>query len=471
MDRADMWEANADERERLADERDSVADERDRLADERERLADRHERAMDQRANAWQAGSTGEPDGAVELRDAQAALDRAQAAVRRAEAQLARARQTAARVAERDARRAATILDRVAAQESAGVTDEEEHRWLAERRDFVAAERDDVAARREAVADERDAAAAVRERRADQREHQALDREQRLDRTARDPTGVVGSSAGIDPPKQADRAGREDQRERAAARRRDGALARARVAGVWGPQAYGPMLVASFAELAQQLFGSDDLADVLSQVLRFTVDAVAGCDWAGVTLLREGRAVGGAATDPVAAALGDVQAGGATGPAHSALHDGRPVYVPHLADSPWPALTAAAAQLGVSSALCHGLFVHRSAQWSALGTLTLYSAAPEAFKTEDQEFVSIVSAYLSVAVAIAQRQDDIEHREAALHRGLGTRDVIGQAKGILMERQRLSAGEAFDLLRRTSQRLNRKLADIAEHLAETGNLP
>jgi len=48
---------------------------------------------------------------------------------------------------------------------------------------------------------------------------------------------------------------------------------------------------------------------------------------------------------------------------------------------------------------------------------------------------------------------------------LSTRDVIGQAKGILMERQRLSAGDAFDLLRRASQRLNRKLADIAEHLA------
>jgi AmiR/NasT family two-component response regulator len=54
---------------------------------------------------------------------------------------------------------------------------------------------------------------------------------------------------------------------------------------------------------------------------------------------------------------------------------------------------------------------------------------------------------------------------------LSTRDVIGQAKGILMERQRLSAGEAFDLLRRASQRLNRKLAEVAQHLTETGELP
>jgi AmiR/NasT family two-component response regulator len=52
-----------------------------------------------------------------------------------------------------------------------------------------------------------------------------------------------------------------------------------------------------------------------------------------------------------------------------------------------------------------------------------------------------------------------------------TRDVIGQAKGILMERQHQPAGAAFDVLREASQRLNRKVSDIAEHLAATGELP
>jgi AmiR/NasT family two-component response regulator len=74
-------------------------------------------------------------------------------------------------------------------------------------------------------------------------------------------------------------------------------------------------------------------------------------------------------------------------------------------------------------------------------------------------------------VAMGQRRDEVDRREAALHRALSTRDVIGQAKGILMERQRLSAGDAFDLLRRVSQRLNRKLADVARQLAEAGELP
>ena len=51
---------------------------------------------------------------------------------------------------------------------------------------------------------------------------------------------------------------------------------------------------------------------------------------------------------------------------------------------------------------------------------------------------------------------------------LKTREVIGQAQGILMERERITADQAFDVLRRASQRMNVKLRDVASHLVETG---
>ncbi len=57
-----------------------------------------------------------------------------------------------------------------------------------------------------------------------------------------------------------------------------------------------------------------------------------------------------------------------------------------------------------------------------------------------------------------------------LELAVASRDVIGQAKGILMERFRLSADQAFDLLRHRSQHLNLKLFEVAEHLARTGEL-
>ena len=76
MNRANLWEASADERERLADERERVADERESLANERERLADEHDRALDRRSHR---SSKDDVDEATELAEVQAALNRAEA--------------------------------------------------------------------------------------------------------------------------------------------------------------------------------------------------------------------------------------------------------------------------------------------------------------------------------------------------------------------------------------------------------
>jgi hypothetical protein len=472
---ADLWEASSDERERLADERERVADEREALADEREALADRQGHVLDRRETAWRAQttSTGDVDEAADAAATQAAVARAEAAMRRAEAELARARETAARVRARAARRAAAS-ERAAAQDAGDTIDAEEQAWLADRRDFVAAERDAQAEARDKVAHQRDKAAGLRERLADDREHELLDRERRVEQ--RRPAGYRAGAARLpdsgERSRQADRrADGARRRESATASRQAAAQDRARASARWGPQTYGPMLVASFAQLARQLFDSEELSDVLPQVVKFTVDAVAGCDWASITLCRHGRAVDAVASNAVAAELDDLQFATEIGPGPEAMHSENPVYVPALAESPrWPVLAATAGQLGVTSVLSYGLFAHRPAQWSTLGAFTLYSATPDAFSDEDQDVGSILAAYVSVAVAMAHRRDEVDRREAALHRGLSTRDVIGQAKGILMERQHLSAGDAFDLLRGVSQRLNRKLADVAQHLADTGEI-
>lgn len=53
---------------------------------------------------------------------------------------------------------------------------------------------------------------------------------------------------------------------------------------------------------------------------------------------------------------------------------------------------------------------------------------------------------------------------AGLREALTSRDLIGQAKGILMASEGVSADEAFDILRRASQRMNVKLRDVAAQL-------
>ncbi|NMO55167.1 ANTAR domain-containing protein [Actinoplanes sp. TBRC 11911] len=472
--RADLWEAGADERERLADERERLADEREALADERERAADRQEHAQDER-EVDHAARAGTNDDAMEVAATEAALRRAEAAVRRAEAELERTREAADRVRARAALRVAGSARAATAVTAGQTADPDESAWLSDRRDFIAAERDARADDRDTLADRREETAELREQLADDRERELFDRERSFDQQR--PGGRRPAAArlhtGRDPVADAEaRADGERRRERAVVNRRAAAHDRARAAAEWGPQAYGPMLLASFAPLARQLFGNDDLREVLAQVLKFTVGAVAGCERASVTLYQHGRVVDTVSSDAVAAELDNIQFATGIGPAPEAMESDRPIHVAGLsAVRRWPVLAATAADLGVSSALSYGLFVYRPARWSALGAFSLYGAAPDAFGDEDDEFGSILASYVAVAVAVAQRQDEVDRREAALHRGLSSRDIIGQAKGILMERQRLSAGDAFDLLRRVSQRLNRRLTDVAQQLAETGELP
>jgi ANTAR domain-containing protein/GAF domain-containing protein len=474
MSHADMWEAGADERERLADERERLADEREALADDRDWLADRHEHDLTRR-EAQRSTRSSVSDAVEEQEAARAAVHRAEAALRRAEAELLRATRVGARVEARAHLRGAASERTESAQDFEQATDYEARAWLVDRREFVAAEREAIADDRDAVADQRDEMAAARENLADQREHETLERERDIERHHQAGRSVSAAqlSASEQWQRHADMRAKDGRRrDSAATTRRAAAEARAHAVAAWGPQAYGPMLLGSFAKLAGEMFASEELTDVLPQVLKFTVDMVAGCDCASITQWRHERVLDTVASDPVAAELDDVQFGSGLGPGPEALQSRDPVYTPRLVESGrWPVLAAAAEQYRVASAVSHGLFIRQPGQWSALGVFTLYSQTPDAFGEEDLEFGSILAAFVAVAVAQSRRSADVDRREAALHRALSTRDVIGQAKGILMERQRLSAGQAFDLLRHASQRLNRKVTEVAHDLAETGEIP
>jgi hypothetical protein len=106
-----------------------------------------------------------------------------------------------------------------------------------------------------------------------------------------------------------------------------------------------------------------------------------------------------------------------------------------------------------------------------LGSLTLYSARDDGFGPRAQQLGLVLAAHAAVAVTAVLERNVLERVGHDLREALSSRDVIGQAKGILMERMRLTPEDAFDVLRRASQTLNRKLLEVAERLAETGQLP
>ncbi|MCE6995468.1 ANTAR domain-containing protein [Saccharothrix sp. S26] len=98
-----------------------------------------------------------------------------------------------------------------------------------------------------------------------------------------------------------------------------------------------------------------------------------------------------------------------------------------------------------------------------LGALNLYSPDVRAFDEDSQHVGSLFASHAAVALAASQER---EHLTEAMR----TRDLIGQAKGILMERHKFTGDQAFTLLVRASQRANMKLRDLADRLVHTGEL-
>ena len=94
-----------------------------------------------------------------------------------------------------------------------------------------------------------------------------------------------------------------------------------------------------------------------------------------------------------------------------------------------------------------------------LGALNLYSTHANAFNDESEHIGLLFAAHAAVAYAAVHRQD-------YLHQAMETRDLIGQAKGILMERHHITGDRAFLALTRISQDTNRRLRDVAAELVK-----
>jgi GAF domain-containing protein len=118
-------------------------------------------------------------------------------------------------------------------------------------------------------------------------------------------------------------------------------------------------------------------------------------------------------------------------------------------------------ELGVRSMLCIQLFTSND----HVGALNLYSRQVRAFDDiGDRLEAQALAAHVAVALVAAQ---EIEQ----LSEAVGTRTVIGQAEGILMERFDIGASQAFEVLKRVSSHSNVKLHAVAVELVLTRNLP
>jgi GAF domain-containing protein len=203
-----------------------------------------------------------------------------------------------------------------------------------------------------------------------------------------------------------------------------------------------------------------DLQGTLDAIARIAVETVGPAKYAGVNLYNHGKFVPQSVAGEPPLVLDVLQQETGIGPCIDAARDQATIRVDDMTtETRWPEYVERALQLGVASMLCVPLYVDDQ----QLGSVSLYATDRVAFSLADEYVARLFAAQAAMALAEARRAGQ-------LRQALSNRDVIGQAKGILMERHRITADEAFQLLSEQSQRANRKLADVARVLAETGTL-
>jgi len=150
-----------------------------------------------------------------------------------------------------------------------------------------------------------------------------------------------------------------------------------------------------------------------------------------------------------------------SGPCSAVLRNESTIRIDELAAVlDWPEYRAQALAVGINSMLC----VPLTTDGRLFGALVFYGRAPFAFTDETLQGAQLYAVHAAVALAAAQ-----DH--ANLLAAVDSRDRIGQAKGILMERHKLTDSQAFAMLTKVSQNTNTPLRVIAEQLSTTGQIP
>lgn len=217
-------------------------------------------------------------------------------------------------------------------------------------------------------------------------------------------------------------------------------------------------LAVSMAALARDVAAPAALDDVLRATTQAVLDLVPGAEYAGLLLLGTGGKYETLApTSELMYELDRIQVSTGQGPCVQAAVDELIVRTDDFAhEQRWPDYSPKVAELGIRSAVSFMLY---TTQRNA-GALNTFAREPHAFDAESEAIGSVLAAHAAAAIVAGRHGEQLQS-------ALSSRDLIGQAKGIIMERYRVDAVRAFDMLRQLSQTGNVKLVDVAKQVIET----
>ena len=208
-------------------------------------------------------------------------------------------------------------------------------------------------------------------------------------------------------------------------------------------------------EVARTLHEPESIDDVLGRMVRVARDAIPA-EFVGVSIAGPKGIHRAAASDPVVTNLDQVQYELSEGPCLDAMRHHTATPVADLrTDNRWPRFGPRAVAAGVISQM--GIEIFR--QGSTVGGLNLYASRPNAFDDDTRHAAALFARHAGLAL---EKSLTITNLTEALQ----TRQIIGQAIGIVMQRYTLDEAQAFKHLVRISQTTNIKLRDVARSVVD-----
>ena len=227
-------------------------------------------------------------------------------------------------------------------------------------------------------------------------------------------------------------------------------------------QLEGQAALERVASIARQLAEAEDLDATLQRTVDLSTEYLEHCDGATLMLIDRGdRVITPAFTSLDARRADAAQYDTGQGPCLTAMQQHETIVIEDLdTEQRWPQWRDEVSQLGWRSMVGLRLFLAQD----TMGALNLYSRSTDGFPQASQLLAQVFASLAAVAMKAAIT-------DAGRQRALQARDDIGQAKGILMEREKLSGQQAFERLRHLSNTNDTKVRDLARDIAETGEVP
>ena len=219
-------------------------------------------------------------------------------------------------------------------------------------------------------------------------------------------------------------------------------------------------LAETLTAVAREIHTPRDLDSTLQTIVQVAARSLQNVDHVGITLSHsDGEMETKAATDDFVWQLDRLQYDLGEGPCVHAMETAKVVRVENAKDDPrWPHFMKPAVEMGLRSQLGIQLY----ADEHTLGGLNMYSTSADTIDPHVEHLAELFAQHASIALGRAQRE---EH----LHDAITSRQLIGQATGIVMERYQLNETRAFDYLIRVSSHSNIKVRDVAQELVDQAN--